>query len=178
MDPTLLLTHAAVAAFAVFAGLAIGRRHVSQQLEQTRRREQSAASEIDALRKEVETLRPLVWKVASLEGAIATHEDEVARIRRDAATQIDASRQRLAETEWMVVSLQQALVAAQPPGAVPPPGLSADAAAARRPAALRAIADGADVPLTDALSIKLEQLRARIGELSQPARWPQQARER
>ncbi len=176
MDPTLLLTHAAVAAFAVFAGLAIGRRQVAQQMEQARRREQATDGEIDALRTEVDALRPLVWKVASLEGAIATHDDEVARIRRDAATQVEASRQRLAETEWMVVSLQQALVAAQPADAVPTPGLDADRV--RRPAPVRAVTDGTDVPLPDALSVKLEQLRARIGELSQPARWPQQARER
>lgn len=177
MDPTLLLTHAAVAAFAAFAGLAIGRRHVIQQREQSRRHEQTAAAEIDALRKEADTLRPLVWKVASLEGALAAHEDEVARIRRDAALQVEASRQRLAETEWMVVSLQQALVATQPPGAVHAPGASADADVPHRAAALRALPDGADVPLPDALSVKLEQLRARIGELSQQPRW-QQARER
>ncbi len=177
MDPTLLLTHAAVAAFAVFAGLAIGRRHVAQQLEQAHRREQAAGVEIDALRKEVDTLRPLVWKVASLEGALAAHEDEVARIRRDAASQVEASRQRLAETEWMVVSLQQALVAAQPPGPVPAPGHAVDGEPPRRAGALRTAPDSADVPLPDALSIKLEQLRARIGELSQQPRW-QQARER
>lgn len=178
MDPTLLLTHAAVAAFAVFTGLAIGRRHVAQQREQAERSERSAAAEIDALRKEADTLRPLVWKVASLEGALAAHEDEVTRIRRDAAEQVDASRRRLAETEWMVVSLQQALVAAQPPGAVPAPGHADDTDPDTRVRALRALDDGDDVPLPDALSIKLEQLRARIGELSQQPRWPQQARER
>lgn len=177
MDPTLFLTHAAVAAFAVFAGLAIGRRHVSQQLEQARRRELALSGEIDALRKEADTLRPLVWKVASLEGALAAHEDEVERIRRDAAAQVETHRLRLAETEWMVVSLQQALVAAQPPGPAPVPARAAKADATRKTLPLRPMLDG-EVALPDALSIKLEQLRARIGELSQHPRWPQQARER
>jgi hypothetical protein len=168
MDPTLLLTHAVVAVFALVAGLFIGQRSLRRRPASQAWREGGSGDEVQALRTEVETLRPLVWKVASLEGAVATHESEVAHIRSDAAAQIETYRQRLAETEWMTIALQQALVAAKPPES---PRADRQAGTEAGPS------EGAPQPSTDSLSAKLEELRARIDELSQTGRPQHPARE-